>query len=576
MTSLPLRVFATLLLGCALCLSSVGSAVAAAKPLPATGVKVSTTTSTATISWKPATGASSYRVCLQAYADQSPCARISRRSASTKVTFRSLKPTSGTDYYVVVYSYRGSNSAKTHRKGFNLTSPPAPDAPAPVVREVSSNSFTVSWGAARGADDYDVCLMTSGDTSTCAFRSPRSTTRTATFDDLVPTSGTDYYVRVYAHNAGGSTPSVRYSFNLPVGAIASASMTRQEGTSRVPTRWTAAINAEQYEVQFGTNPSMTTGLKTYTVDQPSATFTRLTLGTTYHYRVRGINGAVKGAWTPNTRFRMASDPTDVVVITYNLCGQDKCVSKTNGVGKWSTRKAHAGRIARSAKADVIATQESHHSETRFGTELPGFTLGAYYSAKSLFFDEAKYDKQRSGVITLDSTRRKYAVWVQLRDVTTGTIFIVGDAHLQHSKGRSNDLLREAQTKKLIQGVARINPNNFPVIYAGDYNSNKSNTQPKYPGGFDAPLKVFTAAGILDVFDIAAKKVNSQWNSANQAKNPPIKHFDHVDHVYLDPSIEALEFKVIVSVETVGDQTLYKTPFATDHNPVRAKVRVPGH
>lgn len=571
MTAVSRRVLAILFSSCVLFSALVGTADAAITPSPATGDKVSTTASTATISWKPATGAASYRVCLQEYAGQSPCARISSRSAATTVTFRSLAPTSGTDYYVVIYSYRGTERAATYRRGFNLLAP-APSAPTGVVRTVSAHALTVTWAAAAGAKDYDVCLMTASDAA-CTRRSTRSTTRSVTFNSLVPTSGTDYYVRVYAHNAAGSTGSTRYGVNLPVGTIASVTVVRDSGTSTVRARWSAAVNAEQYELQFGTNPSMTTGLKTYTMDGPSATLTRLTLGTTYHYRVRATNGVVKGAWTPNTRFRMASDPTQVIVMTYNLCGQDKCVNSGNGMKRWSTRKPYAGRIARAANPDVIATQESHDEDTRFGTELPGFALAAYYSAKSLYYDTAKYEKQRSGVITLNSTERKYAVWAQLRDLRTRTVFIVVDAHLQPYKGRKYDLMREAQTKKLLSDLARVNPNKFPVIYAGDYNSNKSNAiQSRYPGGYDAPLKVFTAARVPDAFDIAESKINSTWNSANQAINPPLRHSDHVDHIFADAAIRAIQFKVIVSL----DGSRYATPFATDHNPVRATLRVPGH
>lgn len=571
MSAVSRRVVAILFSSCVLLSAFAGPADAASAPSPATGVKVSATSSTATISWRPATGAVSYRVCLQEFADQSPCVRLSSRSTATTATFRGLAPTSGTDYYVVVYSYHGTKRAATYRKGFNLAST-APSAPTDVVTTVSTHAVKTTWAAATDAKDYDVCLTTSRDATSCVHRSPRSTTRTATFSGLVPTGGTDYYVRVYAHNTSGSTGSAIRGFNLPVGTIASSTMARESGTSRVRARWAAGVNAEEYELQFGTNPSMTTGLKSYTVTNPSATLTRLTLGTTYHYRVRAINGVVKGTWTTPTKFRMASDPTNVVVATYNLCGQDKCVTKTNGMKKWSTRKPYAGKIARSTGAGIIATQESHDQDTRFGTQLPGYALGAYYSAKSLFYDTAKYERQRSGVITLNSTERKYAVWVQLRDRATRTVFVVVDAHLQPYKGRSKDLMREAQTKKLISDMARANPNKFPVIYAGDFNSNKSNAdQSRYPGGFDAPLKVFQAAGIPDVFDSAETNVNGTWNSANQAINPPLRHSDHVDHIYADAAIEARQFKVIVSI----DGSRYATPFATDHNPVRATLRIPG-
>src|SRR5689334_17192547 len=162
MTAVSRRVLAILFSSCVLFSAFTATADAATGPSPATGVKVTSTTSTATISWRPAVGAVSYRVCLQEFADQSPCARLSSRSTATTVTFRSLAPTSGTDYYVVVYSYHGTQRAATHRLGFNLAGN-APSAPTDVVATVSVHSVKATWAAAAGAKDYDVCLMTSHD-----------------------------------------------------------------------------------------------------------------------------------------------------------------------------------------------------------------------------------------------------------------------------------------------------------------------------------------------------------------------------------------------------------------------------
>jgi endonuclease/exonuclease/phosphatase family metal-dependent hydrolase len=571
MTTFSRRALALVVSTCVLLTALVASADASTKLGAATHIKMAATSSTATISWNKASGATAYRVCLMEAADQTPCAWLSGHSPATSAKFTGLTPNPGTDFFVIVYSYRKMERVAAKLTSFNLVPPPRPSAPASVKPAVTLTSATVTWAAATGATDYDVCLLTSGTATTCAQRSPRSTARSARFTGLIPSDGTDYYVRVYAHNAAGSTSSAMTSFDLPVAKITSMTATRVTGPTRVSTQWTPAHNADHYELQFATTSAMTTGLKNYTVAEPSSTVT-LPLGVTYYYRARGTNGNAKGEWTAPSLFRVPSDPVTISVLTYNLCGQDKCVTSDNKMKKWSTRKPIAGRIARGANSTIIATQESHDKDTKFGTELPGYALGAYYSAKSLFYKTANYEKLDSGVITLDSPRRRYAVWVRLRDRSTKTVFYVADAHLEPYKGHDKDALREAQTKRLVSGMASVNPYNYPVIYAGDYNSNKSNTdQKKYPDGYDAPYKVFTAAGIPDIYDTAEVKDNAVWNSANQAKNPPTKHYDHIDHIFADSSITPLQFRVVLSLDG-GD---YATPFATDHNPVRGVLSVPG-
>ena len=263
-----------------------------------------------------------------------------------------------------------------------------------------------------------------------------------------------------------------------------------------------------------------------------------------------------------------------MVLTFNLCGQDKCVTTTNRMKKWSTRKPLAGAIVRGTGADVIATQESGRSDTNFGTELPGFTLCRYYSAKSLFVRTAKYSVLRSGTITLDSKRGRYAVWCELQDKVTRTRFIASDAHLEPYKGLTRDNLRYLQTGELLKDMVVVNPRKLPVVYAGDFNSNKANAnQSKYPGGYDAPMKRFTGAGIPDSYDLADTFRDPTWNSSNQAKNPPIKNSDHIDHIYIDSRIHANAWRVVITTTDTG--SAYITPFASDHNPVLAELVIPG-
>ena len=454
----------------------------------------------------------------------------------------------------------------------------APPAPTDIKVTTTTDSATITWKASPGADYHHLCLVASANSYTCAYASPRVYGDTTyTFNNLKPTGGTDYYVRVRANNTAGGTNSPRIPFNLKTVSVGGVPSVRSVPVEAGLTKawWHTASNAESYEIQFALNSQMKSGLQTFESDTAKIPVTTLSLGRPYWFRVRGVNGSSTGSWSALGTVRPDSLGGEVSVITYNLCGQDKCVNSTNNMAKWyPTRKQLAGSHIRAADAGIIATQESHSRDTKFGSELPGYNLAAYYSAKSLFYDTSRYSRERAGVITLDATERKYAVWGQFRAWGTGTRFFVADAHLQPYKGKYNDDKRAAQTRVLISEIAKANTENLPVVYAGDYNSNKSNAnQSKYRNGYDAPLAVFRAAGIPDSIDTVDPEnaYFANWNTANQAKNPPLKHSDHVDHVFATPDIDVLEWRMLLRVS--GDQ--YQVPFASDHNPVQVTMGIPG-
>lgn len=552
-------------------------ALAASTPAKPTGLKAAPTTSGATLSWSAAKNAKTYSICLLTSNTTTKCTRAYNNLTKTSLVIGGLKPTGGKDYYFKVRSINGTLTAWSGKVGFDLKPAPRLIKPAAVTgmkHVVSSDSVTVSWPAAKGANGYTVCLIATATAEICTVRSIKSATRSATIEGITPTSYTDYYYRVYSYRNSASAYSAKGHFDLPVSAVPGFNVPAFDNTS-ISYAWDAASNAGSYQLQVATNVGMTSGVKTFILRTRSYKLTKLIPGTAYYYRIRGLNDAVKGAFTKATGTRVPSDPFTAVVVTYNLCGQNKCVNSTNGMRNWSTRKALAGTIVRSIGADVIATQESQTKETNFGTELPGFALASYYSAKSLYYKTSKYTKLRSGAITLDSLRNRYAVWAELQDKATMSKFLVSDAHLEPYKNSSTypdrDNIRYAQTRVLLAQIAKVNTGRLPVVYAGDFNSNKANANTKYVNGYDAPLQAFTEAGILDSFSTAGILTNPSWNSSNQAKNPPIKHFDHIDHVFVDPRILTQAWKVVV---TVTDSN-YTTPFASDHNPVRAILTIPG-
>src|SRR5665811_203248 len=392
---------------------------AATKLAAPTGVKAQVTSSSASISWNKVSGASSYYVCLLTNGSTTKCYRKSHKDSRTKVTFYNLKPTGRRDYFYTVYAYSGSKSSVSPKKSFDLASRPVSTsatpsvpltAPTGVKVAMSYNTATVSWQPVQSADSYQACLMTKGDTLDCYRKSAKNSQTSATFTKLAPTGGADYFVQVTAYRGTKSMTSGKSRFDLPTSPLTNFTV-KDFYTTWLEFGWSKATNADKYEVQIAIDEGMTKGLRTLTSTPTALKATSLKLGETYYFRARPFNGSVAGAYTAVASHVMVTEPFNARVLTYNLCGQDKCVTTSNGMKKWSTRKPIAGALVRSTNSDVIATQESHSKDTNFGTELKGYTLASYYSAKSLYYRTAKFTKVRSGIITLNKSRKRYAVSV---------------------------------------------------------------------------------------------------------------------------------------------------------------------
>ncbi|RYI99999.1 MAG: hypothetical protein EON52_24610 [Actinomycetales bacterium] len=66
--------------------------------------------------------------------------------------------------------------------------------------------------------------------------------------------------------------------------------------------------------------------------------------------------------------------------------------------------------------------------------------------------------------------------------------------------------------------------------------------------------------------------NTEYNSANQGIVRPIKNGDHVDQVWVSRSVAVKVWQLRPDMKTAKS---YRTPFASDHNPLRVVLVVPG-
>jgi endonuclease/exonuclease/phosphatase family metal-dependent hydrolase len=342
-------------------------------------------------------------------------------------------------------------------------------------------------------------------------------------------------------------------------------------TSSLTLRWPAATGADAYQVEFDTGLDMAHRRLAARTDATSYTLSGLRPGETYCFQVRGISGRQAGNRSQRTckPTIVAQGPeSDVTyrVLTYNLCSAH-CAD-------WTTRRAPAVSLMRRPRPDVIALQETARDSGVDQLLANRYTVAARKKAKMLLFRTDRFVMKRSGYLELTgepgtSHPSHYAVWAELADrAHDGKRVIFTSAHLSAGPDTATgDDHRRSDTLQLLAGVKDLNPDNVPVVYAGDYNSHKHRK-------FDSPARVMNAAGYWDAFDLAEKLGRPNYNSANQLRYDPVigdTWGDHVDHVWVEPGTSR-----ILSWRSVADLTSsgrYAAPLPSNHNPVYVKVAV---
>lgn len=451
-------------------------------------------------------------------------------------------------------------------------------AKATKVRASSNTtSLRIRWKRPKGVKVVSVCVATSPRAKRCV-RSVRTRKTVVTFRKLKANAGTDFYYRIRSHRGGRSSVTGWHRANLKVGkGPANAPATRSGATLYYT--WPRATNASSYQLQLATNRGFANA-RIHSRTARSAKITGLNGGMAYFARVRGVNGPVKGPWGPATRIKLTAAPAHVSVATYNLCGDNKCRTSDSGawflrnVPAWSTRKPLAGALARAAKADIVVAQEAS-TKAAFHTELSGFSKGAYKSARSIYYKRSRFTALDGGWMTLDDKGRRFATWNLLRDRRTGTAFYIVNAHLEPYKGVTLDRLRSTQTGRLIRRIQALNGHSLPVVWAGDWNSNKSNgNQENYPGGYDAPRKRFGEAGIVNSVEQTPYTTNADLNSANAGIKTPRRSGDHVDAIYVPQrGVKVESWSMLANFLEGPEGREYATPFPSDHNPLVARLVV---
>ena len=256
------------------------------------------------ISWSAAADAAQYEVFRST--DDSSFSGVCRTSA---LTWTDPTTENGVAYY---YKVRGiSDSVKgAFCKAQSIAVPGVPSMTLSNDSDTGRN--VVSWSSVACATEYEVYRSANGGD----YQSVRRTSA-LTYTDLDTDYGVTYSYKVRAvYSAAPVTVCGAFcpAQNIAIPGVPTMTRSCESVTGRSIIRWNSVSYATEYEVYRSTDGEnyqsvlLTTAL-TYTDLDTS-------YGVTYFYKVRGVNGSVKGAFCdPKSIVSMAQ-----VVIASGICG----------------------------------------------------------------------------------------------------------------------------------------------------------------------------------------------------------------------------------------------------------------
>lgn len=310
---------------------------------------------TPTFTWAAGTGTSdTYRIDVSTSSDFSSFVISDSSSTTTSFSVVSALSTS-TEYF---WRVRGKNTAGpgAWSSTFSFTTVPPPPGPVTLTSPADdavevSLTPTFEWQSLAEADTYRLQVSTVNDFSSTVIDQSGIATNSYTVVSAL-SLGTEYFWRVRASNAGGSsTYSVVWSFTTEVSkqVVLSSPSNGATGVELSPTlSWNPVLGASSYRVQVSKSSDMSSPV----VDQSGVASTSLTVGpldksTIYHWRVRA-NNAATDQWSTIWSFATGTGaPGQVTLISP--------ADAATGVSTSPTFTWHAEASAASYRFDLSTT-----------------------------------------------------------------------------------------------------------------------------------------------------------------------------------------------------------------------------
>lgn len=240
------------------------------------------------LQWSAGSGAASYTI----YRGTASGAQAASPLA-TGVTGSSYSDLTGLNGVTYFYKVVSVNAGGTSGASNEASAAPLPlGAPANLTAAPGDAKVTLNWGGVSGAASYNVYR---GTATGAQAVTPVATGITGTsFVDAAVVNGTAYFYKVAGVNGGGAGTRSNEATATPKAPVlppsAPVNVSAMPGNLQVTLSWTAVSGAVTYNVYRGTTAGGQSGTPVATgLTAPTFVNTGLVNGTTYFYKVAGVN-----------------------------------------------------------------------------------------------------------------------------------------------------------------------------------------------------------------------------------------------------------------------------------------------
>ena len=246
------------------------------------------------------------------------------------------------------------------------------------------------------------------------------------------------------------------------------------------------------------------------------------------------------------------------VMSYNI----RLGSAQDGTNSWALRYAATGKMLEDQKPDVFGVQEALEYQVRYIEEMCGYEsvgVGREDGKKkgeymSIFWNKKKVSMVKWGTFWLSETPEKpskgwdaecfrTATWALMKDKATGNKFYFVNTHLDHVGTEA----RKSGLKLIVEKIAQINDDGYPVVLVGDFNMEPGN---KTMAEIDAAMQsARNIAGNTDSHDTF-----NGWGKGGGI----------IDYIYVSGFSSCVEYQTVT-------KRYEDRKFVSDHYPIFARL-----
>lgn len=456
----------------------------------------------------------------------------------------------------------------------------------------TSTAFTVGLTAAAHASQYkvsastveaDIWLTNIDKTSSHRIVATAATPR-ITVNAKAYTSDTFYY-RVATING----PHVRWSsayHQTHVTPGTPTALRADTGAAGTYLSWTSPP-ATGYSIEQATDSAFVGGRRVYTTTNDTHRFTPygLVQGRTYWFRLRAVNCNITSALSTSVSAVPTTSEQSLRVATYNTSSAT-FDSALPVHAKWAQRGPAVVGLLKQANPDVVTVEEAGPvvapgvrqvdaikaglgsgyatADTNFGPN-PGVRQNSPYTGNYVLYKTASVSPVGTGG-HWDVGDDRNAAYQLFRANSSGARFLFVGTHLWSTRGASYDVLRNAETARMVsQAKAYAAANGVSsIVYGGDMNS--------WPDRYlttDMPGIQMQNSLVSDAFEAAQSHSNAQYSSINSYLPTPTLG-GSADRIFVSGGVGVSNWGQLLNVS--GGKFVGVIP--SDHNPVYSDITLP--